>query len=205
MIIHGINSVHLKTVHSRNGICPNCNSKGELSINIYRKHAHVFWIPMFPLWKVGNSECNHCKKVIRYKEMPENVKLEYYNVKVNTKGPIWQFSGLAIIFVLIFGLTAMSEISGESYRKKQLEIISFPMKGDVYEYVINTRRYTTLKIVDVFIDSIYFSPNIYETKSILKLYKIDKQENYSNEIYSISKETVKEMYTTGEIIGVKRE
>ena len=204
MIIYGAKAVHLKTVKSTNGICPNCNTKRELSISIFRKHAHVFWMPLFPLWKKGISECNHCKKVMKFKEMPESVKLEYQNLKANTKGPIWQFSGLALILVLTYGLTVMSKLGSESYQKKKLELFNSPMKGDIYEYVIKTGKYTTIKIVEVSIDSIYFSPNNYESNSIIKLHKINKVENYSDKIYSISKEKVKEMYTSGEIIGVKR-
>ncbi|WP_242204255.1 hypothetical protein [Aestuariivivens insulae] len=205
MIIYGAKDVHLKTVKSTTGICPNCKIKGELSINIFRRHAHIFWIPLFPLWKKGISECSHCKKVMKYREMPESVKLEYQNLKIKTKGPIWQFIGIILIIVLALGVTAMNKFGSKSYQKEKLELFASPLKGDVYEYEIRTGKYSTLKVKHVSADSIFFSPNNYESSSLIRLYKINKEENYSDKIYSMSREKLKAMYTKGKIFGVKRE
>ncbi len=201
MIIYGTKAVNLETVQSSTGICPNCKTKGELTISIFRKHIHVFWIPLFPIWKNLISTCGHCKKVMKYKEMPEALKFESQNLKDRAKGPIWQFSGVIIILLLI----VVSEFGSGVYKEKKFKLFASPMKGDVYEYVVETGKYSTLKILKVSNDSIYFAPNNYTSKSIIHLFKINKEENYSDKIYSISKDKVKAMYISGEIIGVKRE
>lgn len=204
MIIYGTKAVHLKTAKSNLGICPSCSTKGSLSISIYRKHFHIFWIPTFPIGKKGVSECSHCKKVMTMKEMPDSIKLEYQNLKAQTKGPIWQFSGLALIFILVLGITFISKTGSEKYNKTKQEYLAYPMQGDVYEYVIKTGKYTTLKIVNVSNDNITFSPNKLESNSIIRLYKINKEQNYSDKVYSVTKEELKKMYTDGKIMGIKR-
>ncbi len=47
------------------------------------------------------SQCEHCKKVLYTKEMPTPIKREYEILKSKAKGPIWQFTGLAILIVMV--------------------------------------------------------------------------------------------------------
>jgi hypothetical protein len=204
MIIFGSKAVHLKTVKCNLTNCTSCSTKGSINISVFRKHFHVFWIPMFPLWKTGVSECSHCKKVMRVKEMPDNLKLEFENLKGQSKGPIWQFSGLILLVVLILGVKTIQKNGSEKYQKEKQEYFASPMKGDVYEYVIKTGKYTTLKVVNISKDSISFLPNRYESNSIIRLSKINKVENYSDKPYSISKDKLKIMFNKGLIMGVQR-
>jgi hypothetical protein len=204
MIIYGTKAVHLKTAKSNTEICPSCSTKGDLTISVFRKHFHIFWIPFFPIWKTGVSECNHCKKVMKIKEMPDKIKLEYANLKTQSKGPLWQFSGLVLLIVLILGIKTIGKLTSEKYQKEKQEYFASPMEGDVYEYIIETGKYTTLKVVNVSKDSISLSPNKFESNSIIRLYKINKAENYSDKTYTMSKRQLKKMVSDTVIMGVKR-
>ena len=200
MIIYGSKAVHLKTAQSKTATCPSCGTQGSLTISVFRKHAHVFWIPLFPIGKKGVSQCQHCKNILETKEMPEPIKRECENLKNESKGPIWQFAGLVVIAVLIaWG----SYASGED-KKLELEYIKSPQVGDIYEYKIETGSYSTLKVVSVTNDSVFVSPNEYEISKMSKIYKIDKPENYSDVSYGISNSKIKEMYNSGEIFDINR-
>ena len=200
MIIYGSKAVHLKTVQSKTATCPSCGTQGSLTISVFRRHAHIFWIPLFPIGKKGVSQCQHCKNVLETKDMPEPIKREYENLKNETKGPIWQFAGLGIIAILI----AWGNYASGEDKKLELEYIKSPQIGDVYEYKIETGSYSTLKVVSVTNDSVFVSPNEYEISNMSKIYKIDKSENYSNLSYGISKNKLKEMYDSGKILDINR-
>ncbi len=133
--------------------------------------------------------------------MPENIRRDYEVLKNHTKKPIWQFSGLAIIV----GLIVWGNISSSYNAKMEKEYLSSPLVGDIYEYKVNNERYTTLKVVRLSNDSIFISPNEYETNKVSGVYKINKEENYSDEVYSFSKEDLDTMYRKGEIYEIHRE
>ncbi len=102
MIIYGSKAIHLKSVQSETATCPSCKKRGTLVFSVFSKHAHVYWIPLFPIGKIGFSECQHCKNVLEDKEMPEGLRLEYEDLEKETKPRVWQFIGLIIITVLFF-------------------------------------------------------------------------------------------------------
>ncbi|OBQ52001.1 hypothetical protein JJL45_02745 [Tamlana sp. s12] len=186
MFIYGLKPVLLKTSKTPSCPCPNCHEKGGLTINIYRRHFHIFWIPMFPVVKIGRLTCSLCNHRMKMRKAPENTKLDYQNLKAKTKGPLWQFSGLAILVLLISAFITYGKLNSENYRKEKYEQYTNPKPGDVYEYVIKTGQYTTLKITKITSDSISFAPNKLESSSVFKLYKINKPENYTNAVFSVS-------------------
>ncbi len=200
MIIYGTKAVHLKSEQSKTITCPNCETVGSVIVRVYRRHAHIFWIPLFPIGKKGVSQCQHCKNVLKTKEMPEPIKNAYHALKKETKGPIWQFTGLAIITALvIWGIYA------EWKRKKlDMEYISAPRKGDVYEYKVDSGSYSTLKVLRLSNDSVFVSQNEYQISKKSGIHTIDKPENYSASMYGISKSELAQMYDSGAIFDVNR-
>ena len=201
MIIYGSRAVHLNTVQLPNKKCPSCQADGSLELSVFRRHFHVFWIPFFPLWKQGVAHCMNCKEEFKVKKLPESIKIEYDNLKANSKGPIWQFSGLGLIACLVVGMTYASGVDAEN----ELEYITAPLAGDVYEYKVESGNYSTLKVDRVTADSVYVLENLYEINRITKLYKIDKSENYLPESYGISRSRIKLMHDSGEIMNIKRD
>ncbi len=201
MLIYGTKPVNLQSKNSKNTICPNCQTESSITYHIYRKHVHIFWIPLFPLGKKGYSECSHCKNVLETKEMPRNMQMELEIVKNETRGPIWQFAGLGILAVLIVWGT----LASEQDKKMELQYIATPAVNDVYEYKSESGNYSTMKVVEVSDDSVFVVPNMYETHKMTKVYKIDKSENYSEDVYGISKTDLNTMYMDGDIFDINRD
>lgn len=200
MIVYGTKAVHLKTENLKSISCPSCGTQGSLVLSIFRKHAHVFWIPLFPIGKTGVSQCQHCKNVLERKEMPENIKNDYYRIANESKGPIWQFAGLGLIAALfVFGVYSNKEES-----KREKEYLATPMAGDIYEYKTESGSYSSLKVIEVTQDSIFVAPNDYEISKMSQVYKIDKPENYTDFYYGLSRDEVNDMYNSGDIFDINR-
>ena len=199
MIFFGTGSASLDAVKAKNTTCQHCNNQDTVYINIYRRHAHVFWIPVFPIGKSGSSFCTHCKETLAPKQMPEALKMQYKNIKGNAKGPIWQFSGvLLFVFLIVFAFYS----NGRDKEKTQI-YLSNPVIGDVYEYKADSGSYSTMKLEKITSDSLYL--NDYEISKKSRLYKIDKVENYSDVTYGYSKSEMSQMQKDGIILEINRD
>ncbi len=200
MIIYGWRSAHLHTAKSQTAVCPSCNTKGSTIISVYSKHAHIFWIPLFPYGKTGVTECQHCKLVMKKKEMPDDIKSEYNNLKGDHKPHIWQYAGLLLISFLVVWFIYI----GKQGKKMDQEYLVAPAIGDIYEFKTESGYYSTLKVMQVTADSVIVAPNDYEIEKKSRIYKIDKEENYPEYTYGISKTDLKKMYDSKEIYDINR-
>ncbi|WP_196894340.1 zinc ribbon domain-containing protein [Aureivirga marina] len=203
LIIFGARAVHLHTELKENLTCPSCESKGFIEINIYRKHAHVFWIPLFPFFKSGYAQCQKCNYDFDLDDggLPDPYEIEYDNVRANAKGPKWQFAGLT----LILGLIAYANYASSETEALEKLYIESPEIGDIYEYKPELEDgYSTMKVVNVKKDSVFVNLNLYITNKISGIYEIEKSENYSNDIYSFSKEEIEFMHEENQIIAIER-
>lgn len=200
MVIYGTSRPKIKTAKSATGICPNCKSQFTLSYTIYRKHVHLFWIPIFPLKKKGLSECSNCKNILNEKEMPESLKAELNEIKADAKGPIWQFAGLLLILLLSIWIY---QNDGEK-TAENLSFIQNPQVGDVYKYKVRRGAYSTMKVVSVSSDSVFILFNEYESNKVMGIPKIEKSKNYSDEVFGMSRASLLEMHTDGDLFDIDR-
>ena len=125
--------------------CQNCGTQNCIDMHVFQKYAHIFWIPFFPMGKTGVSQCDHCKQVLKLKEMPATLTASYNNLKAQTKTPIWMFSGLALVAVLI----TIGVISDKKKDEKNAQLILTPQKGDIFE--IKTTTLTLVQFINKFI------------------------------------------------------
>jgi hypothetical protein len=132
--------------------------------------------------------------------MPDDLKLEYQNLKYKSKIPIWQFSGLGLLTFLIIWLI----ISIKTERVRELDFLTNPKIEDVYEFKTENRHYSTFKIIKIDSDSIYVSQNEFETDKMSAVNEIDKDENYSDFHYGISRNELEKMYDDKEIFDINR-
>lgn len=200
MIIYGTRAATLESFSLENEVCQNCDAKGSLVLTFYRKHAHIFWIPMFPIGKGGFSVCSNCKSTLEKKEMPESLRMEFQVLKNNVKGPLWQFSGLVLAAVLV----ALVATSIRSDNKREAEVLATPQVGDVYNHQLAKNGYSTLKVVEVSDDSVFVVANMYYSNKIMGVRKIEKPENYSDSAYGISKAQLLKMHSDGDIYSARR-
>jgi len=201
MIFFGTGSASLDSVKTRNITCQHCNNQDTIYINIYRRHAHVFLIPVFPLGKSGSTYCTHCKETLSPKQMPEALKMQYKNIKGEAKGPIWQFSGL-LVFALLIVFAIYS--SGKNKEDTQLYLTQ-PAVGDIYEYKANNGSYSTMRLEKVTTESLFLSLNDFEISKKSRIYKIDKDENYSEITYEYSKSEMIQMHKEGIVFDINRD
>ena len=201
MIIFGSRSAYIGSKMSANAICSNCQTQGKIRYSVFSSHAHVFWIPVFPMGKTGVSECQHCKQTLRVREMPAKMQQECNATKKEMKAPIWQFSGLFVIGALI----VLAGFASKKDKKNEAEYLIKPLVGDIYDYKTNTDQYSTMKIAKVTTDSVFVQLNDYEISRSSKIYKIDKEKNYADTIYGYSIDEIKSMYDEEIIIDIDRD
>jgi hypothetical protein len=90
-------------------------------------------------------------------------------------------------------------------KKQEQEWIASPVVGDVYRYKTENKQYSTLKVAVVSADSVFVTPNEYETNKMSGISEIDKAENYGDQSYGISMSDLKKMHTENEIYDIDRD
>lgn len=160
MIIYGMRASLRKTELIADN-CPNCNTSGSVQMNVFQRYAHIFWIPMFPIGKTGISQCQHCKQILKLKEMPASVKLGYENLKTHAKIPLWAFSGLLVIALAIVGFS----IADKQKAAKVSHLITSLKKDDILEVKIKDDEYTLFKVDHVVGNLVYIAINKYQTNT----------------------------------------
>lgn len=200
MIIFGTGSANLETIQASNEVCEHCNQEDSIFFSYYRRHVHIFWIPVFPLAKTGCSYCSHCKQRLAPKQMSRGLKTKFENTKQQVNDPLWQFTG-TIILVFLIGITGYTSSRSE---KNIVSYLDDPSVGDIYEYRSESGNYSTMMLKHISPDSLYMSLNFYEIPKASRLYNIDKHKNYRKEVYAFSKEEIKSMKNSGTIFNINR-
>ena len=200
MIIYGSRGKEL--AHQSLAIaCPNCTTSNSLEMHVFQRYAHIFWIPFFPMNKLGVSQCNHCKQTLRSKEMPPALKSEYETLKAQTKTPLWMFIGAALLAVLIIFLV----INENKKSAATAQYIKHVQPNDLLEAKVD-EGYTYLKVVAVKGDTVYVKDNKQAVTMQSGLNKLGTGEgSFSEEVYPVSQRSIKEQYDNKKILNVVRQ
>ncbi|MBT8185580.1 MAG: zinc-ribbon domain-containing protein [Eudoraea sp.] len=110
MIIFGLRASNIGSVKVDGSSCSYCQNTGTQNITQFGRYFHVFWIPVFPLGKSTFSECVHCKKTMRKKEFTSELKNVYDNSKSEINRPVWHWTGLILIGLLIATFYILTKI-----------------------------------------------------------------------------------------------
>lgn len=202
MIYLGNRSVKLKSEKILNQLCSNCNSANSLEFNVYGKYFHIWFVPMIPTHKTGFKECTKCNNAIEFNNTKQNSKSRYYSLVNKTSYPYWFYAGGV---VTVLGIIAMVYYWNVYEKKYELEYLSKPKVGDIYEYNTKINYYSTLKVLEVTADSVFVSQNTYEISDNTKISDIDIVENYPKTGNGISRKKVVKMYNEDIIYDVNRE
>jgi hypothetical protein len=101
MIFYGSKGKLLAQAKINGTICQHCHEPAPQNISTFGKYAHIYWIPFFPIGKVGVAECTNCKRTIEKKEFTPQLLSKYKELSHQHKTPLWFFSGpLAIIGIM---------------------------------------------------------------------------------------------------------
>ena len=201
MIIYGYRSTHLKSGQLPNAKCPCGESQNKMTVSVFGRHVHIFWIPLFPAGKTAVFECQQCHKGFKKKELNDDGKLAYKNFKTTVKTPIWKYSGLAIIAVLI----AFGFYSSKQDEAKIAAYVAQPAMFDVYTFRTESNYYSTFKVLEVFKDSMYVSYNAMETNKLSRVRDIDIPKNYQDSLYYVlTTHNIKTLQESGDLMDISR-
>jgi zinc-ribbon family len=201
MIIYGSRNIQLAK-ETLTDHCPNCGTQNSVELFVFQKYAHVFWIPFFPMGKTALSQCDHCKQVLKLKEMPALLKSSYEVLKTQTKTPAWTFAGIGIVAILI----SAGIYSNKQNDKKNAELIAAPKSGDVFEIKTAGNQYTLYKVDHIKGDTAFVLLHQFETDKLsgIKSLKEKRNNGFSDEIMPLSKAALNEMFQKGSIIDIER-
>jgi hypothetical protein len=101
MIIFGLRASNIGSIEVNGSSCSYCHTAETQNITQFGKYFHVFWIPVFPVSTSTFSECVHCKRTNRKKEFSPELQNAYASGKSMIKRPLWHWTGLIIIGLLI--------------------------------------------------------------------------------------------------------
>jgi hypothetical protein len=201
MLIHGSNTIELLT-EKISDACPKCGSSQTMKMSVFQKYGHLFWIPCFPIGRIGATQCTNCKQVLRNKEFNESLNYHFETLLKRTKTPVWTYSGVFIAVTM----TILFTIQSKETAKHNAELLANPQRNDIYEVRIAPEEYTLYKVDYVIGDSVFVLVNRYETNSYGGLTKIKEkpQDSYYPEPKIILKSELKTMLEKYDISEINR-
>lgn len=183
--------------------CPKCYAEKSLTYRIYSKYVHITTIPLFPVGKIFESECNNCNQNFDYEDFSENNKERIINIKEikNAETPFWTYLGITILIgFIIFQINNYIENNNLI-----TERIKTPTIGDVYNLKLTSGYYSTIRIDKINNDSIFTTQNDYDTYLPFDVDEIDKPENYTNHKIIYSRKKLLELYKNDIVTSIKRQ
>lgn len=200
MIFYGTRATSLGE-ENINETCPACGTPNSVHMAIFQKYAHIYWIPLLPYKKTGATVCTHCKQSLDLKQMSPAFIEKYERLKATKSTPIWTFSGLGIIGLLI----VVGIVSSKMTDSKVQRLIKEPKPGDVYELFIGS-KYTLMKVKEVNGDSVWCVESQYEAEYSSGLSKIKEkgEEAYSQDEVLYTKARLAEMAAHSDIQDIER-
>jgi hypothetical protein len=167
--------------------CPNCQEQNKINIHVFQRYAHIFWLPFFPMAKKTIAQCEACQQHWETKDMPLVLKNAASNAKANFKTPIWTFSLLATLAIIIFwGVN-----NSRKHDAEKIKNINAPKIGDKILFEEN-KMFHYNKIIAFSSDSVYMLIGNMETNKLIKTYKL-----LDNESTAFSQDTL--IYTKLEL------
>ncbi|MCW3101675.1 MAG: zinc-ribbon protein [Bacteroidetes bacterium] len=200
MIVYGWRQAQTAKEDISECTCHNCGKPFTLSIYVFHRYAHIFWIPLFPIGKTVKSHCSSCGLPLEKKEMPQELRHAFGNMNNRNRIPVWMFSGL----ILIAGGIICSMVNRLIADHKNKELIENPFAGDVYEVKQGPGIYTTYKVERVADDTVFLLVNQY-TSDMQSGFSELKAMEYNDTAQAVFKPQLLEMFNNQEILTVERE
>jgi hypothetical protein len=199
MVIAGTRSILLKSEVIFDP-CPNCHKTNCVKMSVYQLYGALFFIIFFPSNKIGISNCTNCGHELKLYQMPPSYQLHYQNLKANTKTPIWTFSGILVILLVIvafFVIVHQQDVETKKY-------ILSPRKNDIYQVQVKNNWYSLYKVKTVVGDTVFFISNKYQVDQISGLDELDTSAYDQSVTYAFPKSKLLKMKENGWILQVDR-
>lgn len=202
MIFFGTKEKEIKRGRFTNVSCPECKETVSMTYIVEAKYFHFYWIPVFPYKKNTFVGCHECDTVFERKQFSENIKnkLQKENELKPARNPIWMFSGLialAILIPLAFFQSARADV-------KKGDFANNPKVGDVYFLNSLPSVYTTMKIAAIEKDTVHFIANDTSVTKFTEVFGINKDRNYTDKIKSYTKAQIRDLFEKDSIYSIDR-
>ena len=201
MFFFGSKKKVIKSGQISNVVCFNCKENALMWYTIESSYFHLYWIPMFPYKKRTHVECLDCGTLLASKSFSEPIKnkLQRENELKPANNPIWMFSGLIILCVLI----PLAFLQSSKADDTKLSYLNNPKVGDVY-YLSLPTKYTTMKIKAIDKESIHFIKNDTTVHKITKVFFINDDKYYKNQVKTYSKLELTQLLKNDSIYSIDR-
>lgn len=185
--------------------CPKCHDIGEMYLWGYTKYLHIYWI--LPMWNIGKKVkvgCDSCDETFSLKKVNGVSKAEVEAVKAQIRRPIWHFTGLIIISLLILFIV-YAFISGHFNDKARF---NHPQVNDIY--IINGDKWdedyaTSWQLIKISKDSMTFVENLRQAEGVWDMPDtLDINSQHKGDTVRYSKDQIKNLYDRDVIFRVRR-
>ena len=202
MIFFGTKKKEIKRGIIASTTCKVCEENTSMYYRVEAKYFHVYWIPVFPYKKNTLVDCSYCDTAFEKKHFSENIKnkLQRENELQPARNPIWMFSGIIILSILI-PLAFMQSARAD---EKKNDFLNHPKVGDVYFMNSLPTVYSTMKIASIESDSIHFIANDTAVTKFTKVFSITDNHYYTDKIKTYSKSQLQDMFEKDSIYTIDR-
>lgn len=191
MIIYGYREASLQAGTFEGAVCPHCGQQGHVAGAVFSRHAHIMFIPLFPIYKRMEIWCQDCGGQSQVGNYPTEIQTQMREFKRRQKPKIWQFLGLILIVVFI----GSAIISGQREKANTGKYVENPALNDVYCLRYDDNKYSLVMIAGMEGDSIFFYNNEYHTSKMSNVKKLHRPDFYEQGIvYGYSRDEVRELY-----------
>ena len=202
MIVYGA-KYRLLSSHDVPGTCPQCEAEHTVELFIYQKYFHLFWIPFFPMSRGGETICHNCRQALTHKELSPNARLLFADLRTHDRTPIWMFSGLVLLAIMI----PLAFWQSGRHDEQVKALLADPRSGDLYEIDLEKGGYTLFKVSTVQVDSITVKVGQYETdraRGLTSLKYKEEEDMYGEEFLRIARADLTTMHDKRVIMDVQR-
>jgi hypothetical protein len=201
MVVYGWNSKTLKEAPFTGHQCASCGNEST-HILVIGSYAHIFWIPIFPYRKYLRIVCDNCQLENKPKEVSENVRALAKQLKSKVRFPIYMFSGIGVIALLVAYFTIQGFMDNRNFEK----YLNEPQANDIY-HLYNSEeetdyKYYLWKVIDVNGDSVNISPNSFQYN--YKPTRLETKDGFYDVFYTFHKDQLKEFFETDVIREIQR-
>jgi len=137
--------------------------------------------------------------VLEKKQFPESYKGDYEDLKFHAKTPIWMYTGLGLLAILIVAIF----ISISLDNTENAELVIAPQKGDIYEIKLSDKEYTLYKVDKVEGNAVYIFENEFATDQSSGVKELLLKPFYKESL-PVMKSDLKVMLEKGEIMDIER-
>lgn len=202
MILFGTKKKEIKSGRISNIVCHYCSENVTMNYSVETSYFHLYWIPIFPYKKRTYADCTECDTLFEYKHFSEQLKnkLNRENELKPSKNPVWMYSGLLILGVII----PLAFFQSSRADSKKDNYVNNPKVGDVYYLNSLPSKYTTMKIAAVEKDSVHFILNDTSVTKFVKVFSINEDHYYSTKNKSYSKSQLTKLLENDSIYSIDR-